>query len=235
MIEINLLPKELQIQGPRLSFSRAMIMPVAGAVVLVAAMVGLTIFQKSQIKELDNKISIAQARAEQLKKDIEMVDALVDIKEKITARIEAVKLLDQNRNSWVNILEDLSSQVPDFLWLTAFKEVQPTPVAAAAAQNAQAANGGQDTTTAAQPANPQIMPAELEGYAYSLNSLATFIINMKKSGYFDTIDLSHAREVPLESHAAYSFKLTCSINYGGSIENGDSPEVGTQGELAQTQ
>jgi len=224
MIEINLLPKELQIQGPRLSFSKAMIMPVAGAFVLIIAMIGLTILQKNQITELDGKIQIAKARAQQLKMDIEMVDALVDIKQKITARIDAVKVLDRNRTTWVNVLEDLSEQVPEFLWLTAFREIQNTPVAGR--------NVPDSAAIAAAEASKQFMPAELEGYAYSLNSLATFIVNLRKSGYFDNVDLSHAREVALESHPAYTFTLTCSIDYAGTTNTPLNPDVGAHGELA---
>lgn len=226
MIEINLLPKELQIQGPRLSFSKSMIMPVAGAFVLIAAMIGLTVLQNSQIGELESKIQIAKARAEQLKMDIEMVDALVDIKEKITARIDAVKILDRNRTTWVNVLEDLSEQVPEFLWLTAFREMHTTPVTGRNVPDSAAA------AAAAERATQQLMPAELEGYAYSLNSLATLIVNLRKSGYFDQVDLSHAREVALESHPAYSFTLTCSIDYAGSAHTPLNPDVGAHGELA---
>lgn len=203
-----------------------MIMPIAGAFVVIAAMIGLTIFQKSQITELDGKIRIAKARAEQLKMDIEMVDALVDIKEKITARIDAVKVLDRNRTTWVNVLEDLSEQVPEFLWLTAFRETQETPATGRNVSDSAAA------AAAAQQATQQFMPAELEGYAYSLNSLASFIINLRKSGYFDSVDLSHAREVALETHPAYSFKLTCSIDYAGSGDPSQMPDVGEHGELA---
>jgi len=228
MIEINLLPKELQIQGPRLAFSKAMIVPIAGAVVVVAAMVGLTLYQKSQIRSLESKIHIAQARAEQLKRDIEMVDALVDIKEKITARIEAVKVLDQNRSTWVNLLEDLSGRVPEFLWLTAVREVAPPPTKPTPATAAQDTTATRDQS----PTVVQVVPTEIEGYAYSLNSLATLMVSMKKSGYFDQIDLSHAREVQLEEHPAYSFLLTCNIDYSGTANEQPGLEGSGEQELA---
>jgi Tfp pilus assembly protein PilN len=225
MIEINLLPKELQIQGPRLALGRGMIIPAAGMVVLVAAMIGLSFYQKNQLAELDNKINIARARAEQLQKDIRMVDALVDIKGKITARIDAVKVLDLNRTTWVSVMEDLSDRIPEFLWMTALRETgrvassNPVPGESAAPVVV---------------ANAQLVPTELEGYAYSLSGLANLIVSMRNSGYFKQVDLSSAREVKLDSHPAYSFALTCQLDYSGipnpdkSLDSGDNDHLALQ-------
>jgi len=224
MIEINLLPKELQIQGPRVAFGRGMLIPAAGAVVLVAAMVGLSFYQKSQLAELDNKIGIAKARSEQLQRDIQMVDALVDIKGKITDRIDAVKVLDQNRTTWVGVMEDLSDRIPEFLWMTALRETGSAAGGAAP----------KDSIATAARVNAQIVPAELEGYAYSLSGLANLIVSMRKSGYFKQVDLTHAREVKLDSHPAYSFALTCQLDYSGipnpdkSMDSGDNDHLALQ-------
>ena len=223
MIEINLLPKELQVRGSRLVFSRALVAPAVAAVVMVVGMAGMTFYQKKQIADLEGKIRIAQARAEQLKRDIQMVDALVEIKEKITARIDAVKLLDRNRNAWVNIMEDLASRIPEFLWVTAVREMQNTPATTP---------GAADSARAAQPMVAQV-PTEVEGYAYSLSGLANLIIQLRDSGHFNNVDLKHAREVQLESHAAYSFALSCNLDYAGAT--GALPGTDTDGpsELAQ--
>jgi len=175
MIEINLLPKELQIQGPRLSFSKGMIIPAAAVVAVIVGMVGMSVLQNRQIAALDGKIQIAQARADQLKADIRMVDGLVDIKEKITARIDAVKVLDLNRKAWVSIMEDLSSRVPDFLWMTTLSEIRSP-------RSASKTPGDTSAQTASLP--PQEVPAQLNGFAYSLSGLANFIMNLRKSGHF---------------------------------------------------
>ena len=67
MIEINLLPKELQIQGPRLGLTKQLLMPAAAAVLLACGMAAITFYQNNQIEELEGKIRIARARAEQLR------------------------------------------------------------------------------------------------------------------------------------------------------------------------
>lgn len=228
MIEINLLPKEMQIQGPRLALNRSMLAPALGALALVVAMVGLTIYQKQQLNELEGKIRIAKARSEQLQKDIQMVDALVQIKEKITDRINAVKLLDENRTAWVNVMEDMSSRLPDFLWVTAVRQIMAAAPAGAGRTPGDAAPV-QEVSGA-----PQTQfPAELEGYAYSLSGLANLILNLRKSGHFREVDLRTAREVALESHTAYSFALTCTLDYTGSSNQPTDLEPAGTEELSQ--
>jgi Tfp pilus assembly protein PilN len=226
MIEINLLPKELQIQGPRLALSRQILMPAMVVVAVFCAMGVVTYFQNRQIGELEGKIQIAKARAEQLERDIQVVDGLVDIKGKITARIDAVKVLDQNRNAWVNVLTDLSSRLPEFLWLTALRETS------AASARKQVPG---DTAVSQEYTGPTVqVPAELEGYAYSLSGLANLIINLRKSGHFLNVDLKHAREVKLETHTAYSFALTCTLDYTGSTPGGPGTDTDNPSSLAQS-
>jgi len=155
-----------------------------------------------------------------------MVDGLVDIKGKITARIEAVKMLDRNRTAWVSILEDFSARMPEFLWMTALRETQPMGAATARAPG--------DTAAAAAHQGPiQTVPAEMEGYAYSLSGLANLIINMRKSGHFENVDLMHAREVELESHKAYSFAISCTLNYSGGPDMTPGVDTDRDATLAQ--
>lgn len=224
MIEVNLLPKELQIQGPRLTFSKGMIIPSAAVVAVILGMTGMSVIQNGKIAELDGKIQIAQARADQLKADIRMVDGLVNIKEKITARIDAVKVLDLNRKAWVSILEDLSTRVPDFLWMTSLSET----VAPKAPKKAPG-----DTAAPARLLPPQEVPAQMRGFAYSLSGLANFIMNLRKSGHFKSVDLHHAREMKLESHTAYAFQLDCTLSYSGGLSIGDGMGIDAGANIAK--
>jgi len=236
MIEINLLPKEMQIQGPRVALNRKMLAPALGAFALLCTMAGLTIYQSQQLGELESKIRIAKARAEQLQKDIRMVDALVAIKEKITDRINAVKLLDENRTAWVALMEDMSTRLPEFLWLTGVRQV----MASAPAPTPGRTPGDTSQAQMAASATPQtLFPAEIEGYAYSLSGLANLILNMRRSGHFSNVDLRTAREVALEQHTAYSFVLTCTMDYTGTsnqptdLDKAEGEELASNPESAE--
>lgn len=232
MIEINLLPKEMQIQGPRMALNRKMLVPALGAVALIATMVSLSIYQSRELGDLDSKIRIATARAEQLQKDIRMVDALVAIKEKITDRIHAVKVLDENRTAWVGLMEDMSSRLPEFLWLTSVRQVVGTPASPGALPTA--VDSSQRVQLAAAGAPQTQFPAEIEGYAYSLSGLANLILNLRRSGHYRDVDLRTAREVELESHAAYSFALTCTLDYTGTSNQPTDLDKGGTAVLSST-
>ena len=219
-------------QGPRMALNRKMLAPALGAAALVILMVSMTIYQSRELGDLDGKIRIATARAEQLQKDIQMVDALVAIKEKITDRIHAVKVLDENRTAWVGLMEDMSSRLPEFLWLTSVRQVVNTPVSPGASPAA--ADSAQRAQQAASGAPQTQFPAEIEGYAYSLSGLANLILNLRRSGHYRDVDLRTAREVALESHTAYSFALTCTLDYTGTSNQPTDLDQGGTAVLSST-
>ena len=107
MIEINLLPKDYRKKSLSFSMGKTGIFAVAGAVGVVVMLFVVTLFQLNQISNLDENIQKAKQRASMLQKDIKVVDGLIDVKNKITQRMEAVEKLDRHRSSWVRIMEDL--------------------------------------------------------------------------------------------------------------------------------
>jgi Tfp pilus assembly protein PilN len=199
MIEINLLPKELQKRTGSLALPKPALYMLAGLAGLAAVLAGLTVMQKMRIANIQKKIAEAKVREAKMQKDIQIVDALTELKGKILERMAAIDGLDQNRSAYVRFLEDLSGRVPEYLWLSNFREgsgggaVQP-----------QAGNPAQ--TAAASGAKTVI-----EGFAYSLNSLATFMVQMKKSPFIKNIELSFAKEQKLENSRLYNFQLTCDL------------------------
>lgn len=205
MIEINLLPKQFAKRAGRISFGKHGIyaaISVAGVLLMFAS---ITAWQLYKMDELEGQMEIARARTLQLQKDIKLVDALTDIKEKLTDRLGAVERLDRHRSTWVKILEDVSKNVPDFVWLSKFTELDEPPPPA------------NDTTVEAQPApepqRPMVKPTEIEGFTFTLNALAAFMIKMMRSNYFDEIDLALTEEKGFDRHTVYNFKISCNVHY----------------------
>ena len=60
---------------------------------------------------------------------------------------------------------------------------------------------------------PTMRSAEVEGYAFTLNALASFMIKMMRSDYFDEVELVSSDEVKFQDHKAYNFVLTCNLHY----------------------
>lgn len=223
MIEINLLPKGYRKKQVSFSVGKSGVYAVAGAIGVVLMLIGVTVFQMNQVASLDDNIEKAQQRAAMLQKDIQLVDALTDVKQKISARMSAVEQLDSHRSAWVRILEDLSVNVPEFVWLGRFTEkglaadtAKPAPKLAYSTVTTQPKEPVEVTSApvaTATPTGPKIMPVELEGYAFTLNALASFMINTMRSDYFEEVELVSTKETTLGEYRAYNFVLSAKLHY----------------------
>ncbi|MFH1687243.1 MAG: PilN domain-containing protein [bacterium] len=223
MIEINLLPKGYQKTGFSLSMGKSGLYAVAGGAAVVVALMAVTMFQLGELKDLDQNIERAKQRAEMLRKDIQIVDALTDVKAKITRRVAAIERLDRNRSVWVRILEEMSGDVPEFVWLTRFTEHEaPAPKVAKADAKADKGKNDDEGSKADQPLKPATSPdqaqpsftqVEIEGYAFTLNSVAALMINLMRSDYFDEVEMSYTNETKFDEYRAYNFVLSCNMHF----------------------
>lgn len=199
MIEINLLPKEYRKRSFDFSLGKAGLYMIGGAVGVVCMLFAITFMQKAQISELDTNISRAKRRAAMLHKDIQLVEGLESVKIKITQRMAAVERLDSHRNVWVQILEEIARDVPEFVWLVKFSQEDPPAPAP-------------DDTTTAESTFSMVRSARLEGYSFTLNALAAFMINIMRSDYFDEVELVSTNEVTFDKYTAFNFVLSCDVH-----------------------
>ena len=206
MVQINLLPKRLRKSSRRFEVGKPELFTIVAAVVLILAMVGLTWTQNGRLASLNDDIQEAQRRATLLNKDIQLVDALMDMKIKIAERMQAVERLDRHRSAWVRILEDITRRVPDFVWLTSFAEVDTTRSRERVKKPVEAT----DTITID---GLPIQEVEIEGFSFTLNAVAAFMIKLMRSNFFDQVDLVYAREMEFEERQAFNFKLQGRIHY----------------------
>ena len=199
MIEINLLPKEYSRRSFDFSLGKAGLYMIGGAVGVVCMLFVITFLQKAQITELDTNIARAKRRAAMLQKDIQLVEGLESVKSKITQRMAAVERLDSHRNVWVQILEEVARDVPEFVWLVKFNQEEQAPPSA------------NDTSKAA-PSQLLVSKARLEGYSFTLNALAAFMINTMRSDYFDEVELVSTNEVKFDKYSVFNFVLSCDVH-----------------------
>jgi Tfp pilus assembly protein PilN len=204
VIEVNLLPKGYRKKSFDLSLGKTGVYLASGAAGIILMMFGITFYQTNQISELEQNIDRARQRASMLQKDIQMVDALVDIKGKISSRMRTIDKLDSHRSSWVRILEDLGRNVPEFIWLSRFEEMT---------RDNNPADKSSERASESTYATPTVRQIEIEGYAFSLNSLASFMINMMRSDYFDEVELTSIDEVTFGEQAAYDFVISGNLHY----------------------
>jgi len=221
MIQINLLPKNYLKGQSSFNFGKTGLYVIAGAVGIVAMLAVVSYYQMRQINALENGIERANERAAMLQKDIKLVDALIDVKTKINHRLEAVERLDRHRSVWVRILQDVSSNVPDFVWLTELREKAPE---VKSDQNKSGNSSMPDRKSASDKAAESAKAqtdtlrssdvAEIEGHAFTLNALAAFMINLMRSDYFDNVELVSSKEVKFTGNEkAYNFVVSCNVHY----------------------
>lgn len=215
MIEVNLLPKDYLKRSSGLALGKAGRYVVIAAAAVILAMAGTTIYQMRQLDDLQVKIERGKERAAMLQKDIRLVDALTDIKQKITLRMEAVEKLDRHRSVWVRILQDVAANVPEFVWMAGFTQKKTATAAVAPNKTGMPNPSGQpaaDTTKVE--TLPAVQPVEIEGYAFTLNSLAAFMIAMMRSNYFDEVELVKSEEKMFEDdEKAYNFLISANVHY----------------------
>jgi len=188
---------------------------MGGVVAVIVFVIGSTFYQTIKLKNLDSRMREAQARTEKLKKDIQLVDALTELKDKLLQRMNAIETLDRNRSAWIDILQDLSQRIPEYLWLSTFKEI---PLAVATPPTGTPNAPGTPTAAAPPPpVNPSPTPSgrkvTIAGYTYSINSLANFMIQLMKSNYFKNIELNFVKSAEMEKQKLFSFELGCDLFY----------------------
>jgi Tfp pilus assembly protein PilN len=254
MIEINLLPKNYQKKAFDLSFGKAGLYAAVGAAAVVVTLFGITMYQRNQIADLEEKIGRAKDRAAMLQKDIQLVDGLTDVKRKIQNRMSAVERLDSHRSTWIRVLENVTANVPEFIWLSRFGEQQDKQDKAATKAKGKSkeksikeelvdrakteGEAGADTTVQSS-ALANTTTAEFEGYAFTLNALASFMINLMRSDYFDDVELITTKEVELNEEKAYNFVVECTVHFLseeelrqmiGAVDSSEVPELMDESE-----
>lgn len=218
MIHINLLPKEYLKSKKSFSVGKSGMYVAAGALAVVAMLVGVTFWQIHQIKVLDDGIARANQRAAMLRQDIQMVDALTDVKAKITERMQAVERLDRHRSAWVRLLENIAADIPEFVWLGRFNEkvavTKPGTTPPPAGEGADKKAAPAPATAGSVSDTVSVRDVEIEGYAFTLNAIAALMIKLMQSDYFDQVELVKSEEKKFnEDEKAYLFTLSARAHY----------------------
>ncbi|MBU1319720.1 MAG: PilN domain-containing protein [candidate division Zixibacteria bacterium] len=219
MIEINLLPKEYRKRARTFHLEKKSIYVAAGVASIVLLFALVTFYQHYQLSSLDEKIALANSQRMRLQEDIRLIDGLTDLKEKILTRMESIERLDRHRAVWVDVLQDLNQRVPDFLWLTRVAEIREDTKAKAA--RAKQVPGQQAADTIPQVAEfvfAKPVPTEMEGYAFTLSSIASFLVGLTKSDYFENINLSFAKQEDVTGINAYRFKVGCDLVFQRALD-----------------
>ncbi len=129
MIRINLLPAEERVgQARKMPAVSWMVGPVTAAAALVMVIFAATAVQTAQIRSLEKEVSKAERETASLAPQIDRIGQLAKERADMDLRISLIKRLESSRYVRVQMLDEVSRQLPDHVWLSGVKESTPGSV-----------------------------------------------------------------------------------------------------------
>jgi type IV pilus assembly protein PilN len=128
MIRINLLPESDRRQGrgiklPSISLGAPIVIwLVAGLVVVGGVITAIAMLQSSKIRSYEQKIAEAREEADRLAPQLERIRKLTREREEVNRRLAVIAALDRDRYFRVQLLNDVSMQLPQNCWLLSLQE-----------------------------------------------------------------------------------------------------------------
>jgi Tfp pilus assembly protein PilN len=219
MIEINLLPKEYQKRKFKFSLEKNTIYVVAAGVVVLILLAAYTfMFQVMPINKIGKNIVAYQQEESKFDPQIAKIDSLENLQKLIMTRLTAIDLLDRDRGAWIAVCSDLGSRITDYLWITDFRQLMPEAVISPkpGTNPDEGIETKPKTKPVAPPVDLSIRKATIKGQSFSLNSIATFIIRLKKSPFFNGIELMNIKLTEQNNAESYEFTINCNLNFNGT-------------------
>lgn len=126
MIRVNLLPVEERVPEPKISLkvprARIWLTAVVAAAVLVP-IGGLYLMQEVKIAGLRADIREAEVEHRRLKPQIDRINQLMAEREELNRSLAVIQTLTRERFYSVELIDEISALVPDYLWFTKVNEV----------------------------------------------------------------------------------------------------------------
>jgi type IV pilus assembly protein PilN len=124
MIRINLLPREERVKAPRIVLPKigGSLLPMGvlgGAVALIAL---TAVLERAKVAALKSDVAEIQEEVRAIQPQVDRVKRLTSERQDLERRLDIIRQLDQGRFVSVRIMDNLSREVPKYLWLTEVKE-----------------------------------------------------------------------------------------------------------------
>ncbi len=130
MIKVNLLAQARREaaprKGPSISFEGMGALQNVAIILLLVITAGFLFWNynrlDSRIEELDRTIGDAQEELSKIQEDLRVVEELERKRRKVQHQIDLIAQLKRAQQVPVRLLDEISKNLPDFLWLTALNE-----------------------------------------------------------------------------------------------------------------
>ena len=206
MPKVNLVPKEEKAREFR---RRVYIFPIAGAVILVAALGGSYIYYGSQVDNAQSEYDNAKSNNDALAKQLAELQKYQDAKNQKDAKQNDVKAIYDQRIRWSRILDDLSFVIPQNIWLVSLDgSISGKPVTAC--------GGGSKTNSGCAQLSPDIL---IDGYTYDMPTVATFMIRLGLLPSLTNVTLASADSEKLGDKIVIHFKIGVNLKPPNEVQD----------------
>ena len=216
MPRVNLVPQEEQAREFR---RRIYIFPVAGAVLVLAALGGTYYYYSSQVDNSQQEYANLQNTNASLGKQLQELQQYQDIQNQKQTKLNSVQTVYDQRVRWSRILDDISFVIPSDIWLTSMDaSVTGSPVT----------TGG--TTAKAGAGSTQSAPdITIEGYTdnAAMPSVATFLIRLGLLPSLQNVTLISADTEKLGDALAIHFRIGAFLKQNGQAPATQAPATVT--------
>jgi Tfp pilus assembly protein PilN len=132
-------------------------------------------------------------------------------------RISALALALQSRVAWDRVLRQVSSVLPEDVWLTALSATSPTATPAPpppAATTTTESSGTTTATTTTTPAPPPASPAPLtlDGYTYSQEGVARLMSRLSVIPELEDVKLLSSTESTVADRSVFQFSISATVS-----------------------
>jgi len=124
------------------------------------------LWQSAQLRKLDAEIAQAQQRQRELQAIKKQVDDLEMKRATFQRKVDLIERLKAEQSAPVHMLDEVSKELPDFVWLTTMDSVGP----------------------------PGTSTVKFAGQSSGLTPVADFISALQRSGWFPGVDLVSSTE-----------------------------------------
>lgn len=127
MIRVNLLPQEERVAEPKLSMQVPRARIWVSAVVVAAVLLpigGIYLMQRVKIASLKADIQAAEVEHRRLQPQIDRINQLMAQREQLNERLSIIQTLNGGRSETVELVDEISQLVPDYLWFTKVNETR---------------------------------------------------------------------------------------------------------------
>jgi Tfp pilus assembly protein PilN len=210
---VNLLPREdPKRQGKR--FTIGVQLALVSPVVVLALLGAGYLLASAKVHDDKATLQALQDELATLPQPAAVPQTNGDLALQRSQRIDALSAALAGRVAWDRVLREISTVLPEDVWLTTIKAESPAPTPPpppAPTTTTTTTTSSETTTTTLAPAAPPTSPLSLEGYTYSQEGVARLLTRLAVIPELQDVKLIQSSQTPIAGQIVVSFSIQADV------------------------